>query len=92
MSATWFPALRLRLTVGSAFHFCGIGQYDGVMTMTIEPPGFTFGGNAGREHDAAWRAEFRRRIDAIESGHIQMLDADEMDAELLAELAEMDRS
>jgi len=64
----------------------------GGITMTIEPPGLTSGGKAGREHDAAWRAEFRRRVDDIESGRVQMLDADEMDAELLAELAEMDRS
>ena len=36
----------------------------------------------------ARRAELRRRIDDIENGQVQMLDADEMDAELLAELAD----
>jgi len=40
--------------------------------------------------DAAWRAEFRRRIADIDSGRVQMLDADEMDEHLLAELDEMD--
>lgn len=39
------------------------------------------------EVDAAWRAEFRRRIDDIESGKIELLDADESHAHLRAELA-----
>jgi len=39
------------------------------------------------EVDAAWRAEFRRRIDDIESGRVQLLDHDEMMAQLRAELA-----
>lgn len=39
------------------------------------------------EVDAAWRAEFRRRIDDIESGKVELLDADESHAQLRAELA-----
>lgn len=37
--------------------------------------------------DAAWRAELRRRIDGIESGKVDLLDADESHAQLRAELA-----
>jgi DNA primase large subunit len=39
------------------------------------------------EVDAAWNAEFRRRIDEVESGQVELLTADDVDArvdELLA--------
>lgn len=39
------------------------------------------------EVDAAWRGEFRRRIDDIERGKVELLDADEVHAQLRAELA-----
>ena len=39
------------------------------------------------EVDAAWRAELRRRIDEIESGKVELLDADESHAQLRAEHA-----
>jgi hypothetical protein len=57
------------------------------MALTDAPP-LTFQPDTQTEVDAAWRAEFRRRIDDAESGRVQWLDADEMDAELLAEAAE----
>jgi putative addiction module component (TIGR02574 family) len=60
--------------------------------MTIGPDVLASDAKRERKLNAAWNEEFRRRIDDIESGHIQMLDADEMDAELLAELAETDHS
>jgi len=41
--------------------------------------------------DEAWRGEIRQRINDINSGRVQWLDADEVDAELLAELDEMDK-
>lgn len=40
-----------------------------------------------QEVDAAWNAEFRRRIDEVESGQVELLTADHVDArvdELLA--------
>ncbi|MGO1316564.1 MAG: addiction module protein [Cellulomonadaceae bacterium] len=39
------------------------------------------------EVDAAWRAEFRRRIDDVESGKVELLDVDESHAQLRAQLA-----
>lgn len=39
------------------------------------------------EVNASWRAELRRRIDAIESGKVELLNADEAHADLRAELA-----
>ncbi|MBK0421094.1 addiction module protein [Leucobacter sp. CSA2] len=39
--------------------------------------------------DAAWRSELRRRIDDIESGKIELLDADEVHAQIRAKLAAM---
>ncbi len=39
------------------------------------------------EVDAAWRGEFRRRIDDIESRKVELLCADESHAQLRAELA-----
>ncbi len=39
------------------------------------------------EVDAAWRSELRRRIDDIESGKVELLDAAEVHAQLRAELA-----
>lgn len=41
------------------------------------------------ELDAAWRAELRRRIDEVEHGEVDMLDADEVHARVRAELAAM---
>jgi len=41
--------------------------------------------------DAAWRAEFRRRIDDIESGRVKMLTREESRAEIRAMLDEMRR-
>lgn len=41
------------------------------------------------EVDATWRGELRRRIDDIESGKIELLDADEVHAQIRAELAAM---
>lgn len=32
------------------------------------------------EVDAAWNAEFRRRIDDVESGRVELLTADDVDA------------
>jgi putative addiction module component (TIGR02574 family) len=56
------------------------------MAVTDTLP-LTFQPDTQSEVDAAWRAEFRRRIDDAESGRVQWLDADEMYAELRAELA-----
>ncbi|NLO72469.1 MAG: addiction module protein [Porphyromonadaceae bacterium] len=39
------------------------------------------------EIDSAWHDELRRRIDAIESGNVQLLDVDASHAQLRAELA-----
>lgn len=39
------------------------------------------------EIDSAWQDELRRRIAAIESGNVQLLDVDESHAQLRAELA-----
>jgi len=39
------------------------------------------------EVDAAWRDELRRRIDDIENGKVELLDADEVHAQIRAELA-----
>jgi putative addiction module component (TIGR02574 family) len=39
--------------------------------------------------DAAWRDELRRRIDEIESGKVELLDLDEVHAQIRAELAAM---
>lgn len=41
------------------------------------------------EVDAAWRDELRRRIDDIESGTVELLDLDEVHAQIRAELAAM---
>lgn len=41
------------------------------------------------EVDAAWRSELRRRIDDIESGKVELLDADEVHAQISAKLAAM---
>lgn len=41
------------------------------------------------EVDAAWRSELRRRIDDIESGKVELLDADEVHAQIRAKLAAM---
>lgn len=41
------------------------------------------------EVDAAWRTELRRRIDDIETGNVELLDADEVHAQIRAELAAM---
>lgn len=41
------------------------------------------------EVDAAWRSELRRRIDEVERGEVDMLDADEVHARVRAELAAM---
>ena len=38
------------------------------------------------EVDAAWRSELRRRIDDIESGHVELLDVDGSHAQPRAEL------
>jgi hypothetical protein len=39
------------------------------------------------EIDAAWRTELRRRMDDIESGKVELLDAGESHAQMRAELA-----
>lgn len=39
------------------------------------------------EVDTAWRSELRRRIDDVESGAVELLDADEVHAQIRAELA-----
>lgn len=39
------------------------------------------------EVDTAWRSELRRRIDDIESGKVELLDADEVHAQIRAKLA-----
>lgn len=39
--------------------------------------------------DAAWRSELRRRIDDIESGKVELLDADEVHAQISAKLTAM---
>lgn len=39
------------------------------------------------EVDTAWRSELRRRIDEVESGAVELLDADEVHAQIRAELA-----
>lgn len=41
------------------------------------------------EVDAEWRSEFRRRINEIESGAVELLDADEVHAQIRAKLAAM---
>ncbi|MGO1318637.1 MAG: addiction module protein [Galactobacter sp.] len=41
------------------------------------------------EVDTAWRTELRRRIDDIESGNVELLDADEVHAQIRADLAAM---
>ena len=41
------------------------------------------------EVDAAWRSELRRRIDDIESGKVELLDADEVHTQIRAKLAAM---
>ena len=41
------------------------------------------------EVDAAWRSEIHRRIDDIESGKVELLDADEVHAQLRATLDAM---
>ena len=41
------------------------------------------------EVDAAWRGELRRRIEDIESRKVELLDADEVHAQIRAELAAM---
>ncbi|MFT4235382.1 MAG: addiction module protein [Microbacterium sp.] len=41
------------------------------------------------EVDAAWRFEIRRRIDDIESGKVELLDADEVHAQIRAKLDAM---
>jgi len=41
------------------------------------------------EVDAAWRSEIRRRIDDIESGKVELLDADEVYAQIRAKLDAM---
>lgn len=39
------------------------------------------------EVDTAWRSELRRRIDDVESSAVELLDADEVHAQVRAELA-----
>ena len=39
--------------------------------------------------DAAWRIELRRRIEGIQTGRVQMLDAEAVENEILAELETM---
>lgn len=41
------------------------------------------------EVDAAWRAEFRRRIDEVESGAVTLVSGDESEARVRALLAEL---
>ncbi|SJM60901.1 hypothetical protein FM112_07430 [Gulosibacter sp. 10] len=41
------------------------------------------------EADSAWRTELRRRIDDIESGKAELLDMDEVHAQIRAKLAAM---
>lgn len=41
------------------------------------------------EVDGAWRDELRLRIDDIESGKVELLDLDEVHAQIRAELAAM---
>lgn len=41
------------------------------------------------EVDAAWRSELRRRIDDIESGKVELHDADEVHVQIRAKLAAM---
>lgn len=41
------------------------------------------------EVDTAWRFEIRRRIDDIESGTVELLDADEVHAQIRAKLDAM---
>lgn len=41
------------------------------------------------EVDAAWRSELRRRIDDIENGEVELLDADEVHAQIRAKIAAM---
>ena len=43
------------------------------------------------EIDAVWRDEFRRRIDDIESGRVELLSGEEVDARVQALLAELRR-
>jgi len=39
--------------------------------------------------DAAWQIELRRRIEDIQAGQVQMLDAEAVEDEILAELEAM---
>lgn len=41
------------------------------------------------EVDAAWHSEIRQRIDDIESGKVELLDADEVHAQIRAKLNAM---
>lgn len=41
------------------------------------------------EVDAAWRGELRQRIDDVQSGKVELLDADEVHSQIRAELAAM---
>lgn len=41
------------------------------------------------EVDAAWRSGLRRRIDDIENGKVELLDADKVHAQIRAKLAAM---
>ena len=41
------------------------------------------------EIDAAWRSELRRRVDDVESGEVELLDAGEVHAQIRAKLAAM---
>jgi len=60
--------------------------------MTLTADALVVAPNQESKVDTAWRAEFKRRIADIQSGRVEMLDADAVYDELLAELAEMDRN
>lgn len=46
-------------------------------------------GGTSSEFHAEWQSEFRRRIDEIESGQVEMLTSEEVDAQVDALLAEL---
>ena len=56
------------------------------MSSTLEAPT-----SVQADVDAAWRLELRRRIEDIQTGRVQMLDAEVVEDEILAELEAMDR-
>lgn len=57
--------------------------HRGIRSLDADDPGV----HDQAEVDAAWRSELRRRIDDIESGKVELLDAAEVHAQLRAELA-----